>query len=116
MMKKTVGSGQADGLSVELPVLLRPVPLDRKGNAGKGDSVPRPIASYCRATIETDAPGANDAATISRFSASGQRLRRRPVAVVPITAFVDTFRPPNAKDHITVGEIIRFRKAVLGGG
>ena len=45
MMKKTVGSGQADGLSVELPVLLRPVPLDRNGNAGKGDSVPRPIGS-----------------------------------------------------------------------
>lgn len=53
MMKKTVGSGQADGLSVELPVLLRPVPLDRKGNAGKGDSVPRPIGSCCRPTIET---------------------------------------------------------------
>jgi len=27
-----------------------------------------------RATIETDAPGANDAATISRFNASGQCL------------------------------------------
>lgn len=32
-----------------------------------------------RATTETDAPGTNVAATISRFSASGQRLfRRRP--------------------------------------
>jgi hypothetical protein len=50
---------------------------------------------------ETDAPGAKDAATISRFSASGQRLRR-PDAVVPITGFVDTSRPPNPEDHITL--------------
>lgn len=32
------------------------------------------FTSYCRATTDTDAPGANDAATISRFNASGQRL------------------------------------------
>ena len=32
------------------------------------------FTSYCRATIDTEAPGANDAATISRFNASGQRL------------------------------------------
>ena len=37
---------------------------------------------------------------ISRFSASGhERLRRRPAPDVPITDFVDTSRPHNAKDH-----------------
>src|SRR4029078_31720 len=35
------------------------------------------LTSYCRATTETDAPGRDVAATISRFSASGQRLFRR---------------------------------------
>jgi hypothetical protein len=30
--------------------------------------------------------------------------------------FVDTSRPHSAKDHITVGEMTRFRKAALGGG
>src|SRR5947208_15643320 len=75
------------------------------------------FTSYCRATIETDEPGANDAATISRFSASGhERLRGRPVAVVPITDFVDTSCPHNTKNHITLGEMKRFRKAALGGG
>src|ERR1017187_4028015 len=69
------------------------------------------------ATIETDEPGANDAATISRFSASGhERLRGRPVAVMPITDFVDTSPPHNANDHIRLGEMERFRKAVLGEG
>jgi hypothetical protein len=74
------------------------------------------FTSYCRATSETDAPGANDAATISRFSASGhERLRRRPVAVVPITDFVDTYRSHAAKHHIRLGEIRRFEKAASGG-
>ena len=51
------------------------------------------------ATIVTDDPGAYDAATISRFTASGhERLRRRPVGVVSITGFVDTSRPHNTKD------------------
>src|ERR1700730_17575502 len=65
---------------------------------------------------ETDAPGAKDAATISRFSASGQRLCRRPVAVVPITGFVDTSHPHNANDLIRLGEMKRFGKALFGGG
>src|ERR1019366_1873544 len=48
---------------------------------------------------ETDEPGANDAATISRFSASGhERLRGRPVAVMPITDFVDT-SPPSQRQR-----------------
>ena len=70
-----------------------------------------------RATSETDDPGANDAATISRFSASGHaRLRRRPVAVVSITNFVDTSRPHNTKDQIELGEMNQFWKAAFGGG
>jgi hypothetical protein len=32
------------------------------------------FTSYCRATIDTDAPGTRQAATISRFSASGHNL------------------------------------------
>ena len=35
---------------------------------------------------------------------------------VPITDFVDTSRPRNANDHIRLGEMKRFGKAVLGGG
>ena len=48
---------------------------------------------------------------------SGQeRLRGRPVAVVPITGFVDTSRPHGAEHHATLDELTRFRKAVSGGG
>src|ERR1039458_6370399 len=55
--------------------------------------------------------------TISRFRTSGhERLRRRPVAVMPITDFVDTSRSHSAKDHIRLGEMKRFRKAALTGG
>ena len=56
--------------------------------------------------IETGEPGANAAATISRFSASGQdRLRRpHPEPVVPITEFVDTSRCPNRQEshHVPI--------------
>jgi hypothetical protein len=39
------------------------------------------FTSSCRATIETDEPGANDAATISRFGSSGhERCLRWPYA------------------------------------
>jgi hypothetical protein len=49
------------------------------------------FTSYCRATIDTDAPGAQEAATISRLSASGHDLCRRLArGLVSITAFVDT--------------------------
>ncbi len=61
-------------------------------------------------------PGAYDAATISRFSASGHDRLRLPVPFVPITDFVDTSRPHNANDQIRLGEMKRFWKAVLGGG
>ena len=52
------------------------------------------LTSYCRATTETEAPGTNVAATISRFSASGQRLCRRLSTLVSISDIVDT--SPNA--------------------
>ena len=49
------------------------------------------FTSYRRATIDTDAPGANAASTISRLSASGHDLCRRLArGLVSITAFVDT--------------------------
>src|SRR5665213_3234488 len=51
------------------------------------------FTSYRRATTEADAPGSNDAATISRFSASVQVRRRRRASVVSIIAFVDTYHP-----------------------
>ena len=44
------------------------------------------LTSYCRATTETDAPGRDVAATISRFSASGQRLFRRRSALFVSTS------------------------------
>src|SRR4051794_21214208 len=59
---------------------------------------------------------ANDAATISRFSASGHDRLRFPVPFVPITEFVDTACPHNKNDHIRLRETMRFGKAVLGGG
>ena len=48
------------------------------------------LTSYCRATIDTDEPGAQDAATISRFTASGHRLLVRRPPFVSITDFVGT--------------------------
>jgi len=45
------------------------------------------LTSYRRATTEADAPGASDAATISRLSASGhnpcRRLMRKLVSIFP---------------------------------
>ena len=49
------------------------------------------FTSYRRATAETDAPGASDAATISRLSASGHDLCRRVTRkLVSICSIVDT--------------------------
>ena len=68
------------------------------------------FTSYGRATIETDEPGANDAA-IPRFSASGQAAARPPVAFCPYPFFVDTshFSPSEPKS-ITLGEMKRFSR------
>jgi hypothetical protein len=49
------------------------------------------FTSYCRATSDTDAPGRDAAATISRFNASGQRRRFAPR--VSISAIARTFPP-----------------------
>jgi len=51
------------------------------------------FTSYCCATTDTDAPGANAAVTISRFNASGHRLRRRLPPLVSISAIVGTSLP-----------------------
>lgn len=48
------------------------------------------LTSYCRAMVETEAPDAYEAATISRFKASGHRLLVRRSSLVPINTFVDT--------------------------
>ncbi len=72
------------------------------------------IVLFCRIYL-TDAPGISDAGTISRFS-SGQRLRGRAVAVVPITSFVDTSRPHDTKHHIRLGDRQRFGKEVPDRG
>ena len=49
------------------------------------------FTSYFRATTETDAPGASDAATISHLSASGHNLCRRLTRkLVSIISIVDT--------------------------
>ena len=49
------------------------------------------FTSYCRAIIDTDAPGTRDAATISRLSASGHDLCRRLTRkFASIISFVDT--------------------------
>lgn len=57
------------------------------------------FTSYCRATTDTDAPGANAAATISRFSA----LRPHFFSVLPvcwvvsIIELVDTYHPADTE-------------------
>jgi len=51
------------------------------------------FTSYCCATTDTDAPGANAAVTISRFNAAGHRLRRRFPPLVSISAIVSTSLP-----------------------
>ena len=56
------------------------------------------LTSYRRATTETEVPGAKDAATISRFNASGHRLLVRP-PFVPIINFVDTSTSRAASDQ-----------------
>jgi hypothetical protein len=65
------------------------------------------LTSYCRATTETDAPGTSVAATISRFSASGQRLLRRRSPLVPILGFVDTSPPALTHQKRVADSIIR---------
>ena len=57
------------------------------------------MTSDSRATVETEAPGANDAATISRFNASGQGLLVRRPPFVPMIAFVDTFTSRATSDQ-----------------
>ena len=75
------------------------------------------FTSYCRATTDTDAPGTNDAATISRLIASGQDRRRRPDrTLVSIIAFVDTSHHPVAKGTASLAQITTQQQAVLGGG
>ena len=75
------------------------------------------FTSYCRATTETDAPGANDAATISRLIASGQDRRPRPDrTLVPIIGFVDSSHHTVAKRTASLAQISTQQQAVLGGG
>jgi hypothetical protein len=75
------------------------------------------LTLYRRATTETDAPGSNVAATISRFSASGHRLFRRCSRLVSIIAFVDTSTSRVASDQCArLQEPGHHSKAVLTGG
>ena len=61
-------------------------------------------------------PGANDAATISRFNASGHdQCRRRSLEHVSITAFVHTSHSHLANDRVTLNQITLRRKAALAG-
>jgi hypothetical protein len=76
------------------------------------------LTSYCRATTETDAPGRDVAATISRFSASGQRLFRRRSAlfvstsdIVGTSSLASIHHERGRFDHWPIRD-----KAVLTGG
>ncbi len=74
------------------------------------------FTSYCRATTDTDAPGTNDAATISRFSASGHdRCRRLSRKLVPIIDVVDTSHSTVATKTISLGQIQQQREAAHAG-
>jgi hypothetical protein len=74
------------------------------------------FTSYCRATTDTDAPGADAAATISRFSASGQDLCRRLTrSLVSITDFVDTSFDLALKAG-SLSQITSNREAAFTGG
>ena len=75
------------------------------------------LTSYRRATTDTDEPGANEAATISRFNASGHRLLVRRPPFVPISKFVDTSTSRAVSDQAPrLSQAARADKAVLGGG
>ena len=80
--------------------------------AAKIGCTPQTLLDWVR-KAEVDS---GNAATISRFSASGHDRLRFPVPFVPITEFVDTACPHNKNDHIRLRETKRFGKAVLGGG
>ena len=74
------------------------------------------LTSYWRATTDTDASGASEAATISRFSASGQRLLRR-FAFVSTFDIVGTSRLLDpSKTGVRLGHHPHPRKAVPTGG
>jgi hypothetical protein len=72
---------------------------------------------YWRATTDTEAPGSPAAATISRFSASGQDLcRRLGFAFVSIIEFVDTSHTTNIIMPASIGAHRLRSKAALTGG
>ena len=72
------------------------------------------MTPYCRATVATELPGTYDAATISRFNASGHRLLVRRSPFVPISEFVDTSTSRAASDQEQrLSQATRADKAVL---
>src|SRR6056297_452045 len=72
------------------------------------------LTSYWRATTDTEAPGFNVAATISRLSASGQRLFRRRLPSLVSTSDIMGTSPPN--QHIKHGCQNRRRPSASQGG
>jgi hypothetical protein len=82
---KPGGSGGRMGIAFPGGVILR-VNADVDGAALR-----RVFMLYCRATIDTDAPGINDAATFPCLSASGQdRWPRSSRKFVPTIELVGT--------------------------
>ena len=72
---------------------------------------------YCCATADTDAPRAEAAATISRFSASGHdRCLRLTRPFVSIIKFVDTFGPHPCQKAGTLPQINPSWEAAFAGG
>ena len=75
------------------------------------------FTSYCRATTDTDAPATNDDATISRFSASGQDLCRRPTRkLMSILDFVDTSNSTAVIQAMRIRQIPQSRQAAHTAG
>ena len=67
-------------------------------------------AQQRRTTRDTDAPGNNVAATISRFRDSGHDRYRRRCLFVPITEFVDTSSHHSAFDERSVVHPLALQK------
>jgi hypothetical protein len=89
-----------------------------RSRTGARTNAPVHVA-FCHfeSTTEADDPGSYDAATISRFNASGRkRLRRRPGAIVSTSELMDTVHPQLATDHTSFTQTRPIRKTAPSGG
>jgi hypothetical protein len=72
------------------------------------------LTSYWRATFDTEAPGTRVAATISRFTASGQRLFRRHLCPLALS-WAHPRLTNTSNTDARIGHSLQTGQAVLTG-